>query len=253
LNASQRHDRILELLESEGRLAVSDLALRLQVSDMTIRRDFEVLEQMDLLSRVHGGAVPSGSRSYEPPFAVRVGRNLEAKQRIGQAAANLLRDGETVILDAGTTTLEVARSLRGRKNLRVLALSLHIADLLVDEPGITIMLSGGVARPGERSMIGHLAEQTFRELSFDTLFLTVGGIDTRSGLTEYNIDDAGIKRAAFASARRRIAVADGSKIGKTAFVKICAIDDLDVLITDATAPDDILDQFRNAGVDIIVA
>ncbi|MCB8881374.1 DeoR/GlpR transcriptional regulator [Acidisoma cellulosilytica] len=253
MSAHKRHARILELLETEGRLMVSDLANRLEVSEMTIRRDFEVLEQTGVLSRVHGGAVPSDSRSYEPPFAVRIGRNIEAKQRIGQLAAGLLRDGETVILDAGTTTLEIARALRGRKNLRILALSLHIADVLVDETGITTMLSGGVARPGERSFIGTLAEQTFRELSFDTLFLTVGGIDPQSGLTEYNLDDAGIKRAACASARRRIAVADGSKIGKTAFVKICAIDDLDILITDSTAPDDVLNHFRQAGVEVIVA
>ena len=253
LNANKRHDQILQLLDNEGRLMVSDLAVRLDVSEMTIRRDFEILEQTGMLSRVHGGAVPSDSRSYEPPFAIRLGRNLQAKQRIGQAAAGLLRDGETVILDAGTTTLEVARALRGRKNLRIMALSLHIADLLVDEVGITTMLSGGVARPGERSLIGTLAEQTFRELSFDTVFLTVGGIDPTVGLTEYNLDDAGIKRAACASARRRIAVADGSKIGKTAFVKICAIDDLDILITDSTAPDDVLNQFRKAGVDVIVA
>ena len=253
MNANLRHSRIIELLEREGRLLVSDLAVRLSVSEMTIRRDFEILEQMSLLTRVHGGAVPSDSRSYEPPFAVRVGRNVEAKQRIGRAAAGLLRDGETVVLDAGTTTLEVARALRGRKNLRILALSLHIAEVLVDEPGITTMLSAGVARPGERSLIGTLAEQTFRDLSFDTLFLTVGGIDPRSGLTEYNLDDAGIKRAACASARRRIAVADGSKIGKTAFVKICSISELDTLVTDPTAPADVLDQFREAGVAIIIA
>jgi DeoR/GlpR family transcriptional regulator of sugar metabolism len=253
LNANKRHDQILQLLDTEGRLMVSDLAVRLDVSEMTIRRDFEVLEQSGMLSRVHGGAVPADSRSYEPPFAIRLGRNLAAKQRIGQAAAGLLRDGETVILDAGTTTLEVARALRGRKNLRIMALSLHIADLLVDEVGITTMLSGGVARPGERSFIGTLAEQTFRELSFDTVFLTVGGIDPGIGLTEYNLDDAGIKRAACASARRRIAVADSSKIGKNAFVKICAIDDLDILITDSAAPDDVLNQFRKAGVEVIVA
>ncbi len=253
MNAHRRHDQILQFLDIEGRLMVSDLACRLDVSEMTIRRDFEVLEQAGMLSRIHGGAVPCASRSYEPPFAIRLGRNLEAKQRIGRAAAGLLRDGETVILDAGTTTLEVARALRGRNNLRVMALSLHIADILVDEVGITTMLSGGVARPGERSFIGSLAEQTFRELSFDTVFLTVGGIDAGVGLTEYNLDDAAIKRAACVSARRRIAVADGSKIGLTAFVRICAIDALDILITDFTAPDDVLDQFRKAGVTVIIA
>lgn len=250
---SERQELILKRLEVDGRVSVSDLSSETGVSEMTIRRDLEALEQTGALSRVHGGAVPAQSQSYEPPFAVRSRRNVEAKQRIGRAAAALLNDGETVILDAGTTTLEIARALRGRRNLRILALSLHIAEVLADEPGLTVMVAGGIARAGERSLIGSLAERAFQDLSFDTLFLTVGGVDVRHGLTEYNLDDAAVKRAAFASSRRRIAVADASKLGKVAFARISAIDELDVLITDTSAPDELLDQIRSAGVEVIVA
>ena len=250
---SERHQLILQRLEADGRVSVSELSHRVGVSEMTIRRDLETLEQAGALSRVHGGAVPSQSQSYEPPFAVRATRNLAAKQRIGKAAAALLHEGETAVLDAGTTTLEVARALRGRRNLRLLALSLHIADHLVDEPGLTVMLAGGIARPGERSMIGWLAEQTFENLSFDTIFLTVGGIDLEHGLTEYNLDDAAVKRVAFASSRRRIAVADASKLGRTAFARIAPIEQLDVLVTDAAASNTFLDGIRDAGVEVVIA
>jgi DeoR/GlpR family transcriptional regulator of sugar metabolism len=250
---AERHQLILKRLEGDGRVSVSDLSARAGVSEMTIRRDLEALEQAGALSRVHGGAVPSQSQSYEPPFAARATYNVEAKQRIGRAAAALLHEGETAILDAGTTTLEVARALRGRRNLRVLALSLHIADMLVDEPGLDVMVAGGIARAGERSLIGALAQKAFEDLSFDTLFLTVGGVDLHHGLSEYNLDDALVKRAAFASARRRVAVADASKLGKAAFARIAPIDQLDVLVTDEDASTEFLDAIRDAGVEVVIA
>jgi DeoR/GlpR family transcriptional regulator of sugar metabolism len=253
VQASERHQLILKQLELDGRVSVSGLSGMTGVSEMTIRRDLESLEQSGALSRVHGGAVPSQSQSYEPPFAARATRNVDAKQRIGRAAAALLHEGETAILDAGTTTLEIARALRGRRNLRLLALSLHIADMLVDEPGLTVMVAGGIARSGERSLIGSLAERAFEDLSFDTLFLTVGGVDLQHGLSEYNLDDAVVKRAAFAGSRRRIAVADASKLGKAAFARIAAIEELDVLVTDSDASPAILDAIRDAGVEVVVA
>jgi DeoR/GlpR family transcriptional regulator of sugar metabolism len=253
VQASERHQLILNQLELDGRVSVSELSTTAGVSEMTIRRDLEALEQSGALSRVHGGAVPAQSQSYEPPFAARATRNIDAKQRIGKAAAALLHDGETAILDAGTTTLEIARALRGRRNLRLLALSLHIADMLVDEPGLTVMVAGGIARAGERSLIGSLAERAFEDLSFDTLFLTVGGVDLHHGLSEYNLDDAAVKRAAFASSRRRVAVADASKLGKAAFARIAAIEELDVLVTDSSASPAFLDEIRAVGVEVVVA
>jgi DeoR/GlpR family transcriptional regulator of sugar metabolism len=253
MTAPERHLNIVDLLESQGKVFVSALSERFGVSEMTIRRDLEALEQAGALSRVHGGAVPAQSQAYEPPFALRAARNLDAKAHIGEAAARLLHDGETVVLDAGTTTLAVARALRGRRNLRILALSLHIADVLADEPGLTIMIGGGTVRPGERSLIGSLAERPFADLSFDTVVLTVGGVDVDNGVTEYNVDDAAVKRAAFASSRRRIVVADASKLGRTAFARICPIDRLDVLVTDQGAAGDVIEGFRAAGVEVVVA
>jgi DeoR/GlpR family transcriptional regulator of sugar metabolism len=250
---ADRHELILRRLEADGRVSVASLSDEAGVSEMTIRRDLETLENAGALSRVHGGAVPAQSQSYEPPFAVRSARHVEAKRRIGAAAAGLVHDGETVILDAGTTTLEVANALRGRRNLRLLALSLHIADLLVDEPGLTVMLPGGTARAGERSLIGELVLRGFQDLSFDTVFLTAGGVDIDHGISEYNLDDAAVKRAAFASARRRIAVADSSKLGRAAFARVAPLEELDVLVTDQEASPAFVQAARAAGVEVILA
>jgi DeoR/GlpR family transcriptional regulator of sugar metabolism len=253
VHATERHDLILRLLEADGRVSVAALSTQTSVSEMTIRRDLETLESAGALSRVHGGAVPAQSQSYEPPFAVRAARHVEAKRRIGTAAAGLVHDGETVILDAGTTTIEVANALRGRRNLRLLALSLHIADMLVDEPGLTVMLPGGTARPGERSLIGELVLRGFRDLSFDTVFLTAGGVDLEHGISEYNLDDAAVKRAAFASARRRIAVADSSKLDRAAFARVAPLEQLDVLVTDDNAPPEFVKAVREIGVEVVLA
>ena len=248
-----RQTQVLELLETEERVVVADLARRFGVSDMTVRRDLEALEQNGAINRVHGGAVRAQSRSFEPLFSARVARRTDAKQRIAQAAVAMLSKGETVILDGGTTTLEIARELRGHHELRVLAMSMHVANVLVDQPQITLMVCGGVVRQGEQSLIGALAERAFADFSFDTYFLSAGGIDFDMGVTEYNPEDAAVKRAAFANARRRIAVADGSKIGTTAFARVCAIDDLDMIITDSSAAESRLEEFRSAGIEVLVA
>lgn len=250
---TKRQQQVMELLETQERVSVADLARGFGVSEMTVRRDLEALEQTGAVNRVHGGAVRAQSRSYEPPFTARATRRTEAKRRIAQAAAALLSKGETVILDAGTTTLEVARALRGGPELRVLAMSLHVANLLFDQPQITLMLCGGVVRFGELSLTGALAERAFADFSFDTYFLSAGGIDVRMGVTEYNPEDAAVKRAAFANARRRIAVVDGSKIGATAFARVCPVEDLDKIITDASAPAEGLEKLQQAGVEVVVA
>src|SRR5262249_51463824 len=121
-----------------------------------------------------------------------------------------------------------------------------------DETGMTLLLPGGVCRPGERSLVGSMAENALREFSFDTFFLTLGGISLESGVTEYNQEDAAIKRAAFANSRRRIAVTDSSKLGSRAFARICALDELDVLITEKEAPRDLIKKIRASGVEVIL-
>jgi DeoR/GlpR family transcriptional regulator of sugar metabolism len=231
---ADRNRIILELLEKFGQLQIADVARDTNVSEMTIRRDLEALESIGALTRVHGGAVSTISRSLSPQFHTRSVRNEESKRLIGAAAASHIRDGETVIIDAGSTTLHVAKALAGRKNLRVLALGLRIADELADEPGLTVMLVGGTISPIERSIHGSVALRSLAGLNFDTFILSAGGVDASAGITEYNPDDAAVKQAALASARRTIVVADGSKMGLVTYAQVCGLSDVDMLVTDTS-------------------
>ncbi len=252
MNKSERQAHILGSVQAAGRVRVIQLAETLAVSEMTVRRDLEEMESGGLLVRVHGGAASTTSRSFEPEFAVRSSQQVEAKQRIGRTAAGLVRDGETLILDAGTTSLHVAEALRSDLRLRVMALSLRIADILADQPNVTLMIPGGRVRPYERSFVA-LTLSTFENLVFDTAILTTGGIDVVHGITEYEYDDAETKRAALRSARRSIIVADSTKLGAVAFARVCPVDDIDVVVTDTAAPAARVAALRDAGVDVILA
>ena len=223
------------------------------MSKMTIRRDLELLEREGLLRRMHGGATTAAPRGYEPPYALRRGVELDAKQAIARSAAALVGEGDSVIVDGGTTGLEIARALRDHVKLTVCTTSLRIAAELADEARIRLMIVGGTIRPGERSLSGELAESAFANLRFDALLLTASGVSVADGVTEWNPDDARVKRAALASARRVIVVADATKLGHTAFAKVCDIDRVDVLVTDERIPDDLERTFTDLDVHVVAA
>jgi len=254
MNKTERHKLILAAVEESGRVAIAELATAAAVSEMTIRRDLEALESAGGLLRVHGGAVTAASRSWEPGYASRELDSTPVKVQIGRAVADMISEGETVILDAGTTTLQVAHALVGRRNLRVMALSLRIAELLADEPGIDVMIPGGTIRKHERSIFGGLTERAFADLYFDTFVLSAGGIDAVAGVTEYNPDDAGAKRAAFRTSRRTILAADASKLDKVAFVRVCGLEELSAVVTSGPVPETTATQYlRSHAVDVVGA
>lgn len=252
LNAGERRAAILRLLDATGRVTVGELSRMTKVSDMTIRRDLESLELEGLLKRTRGGAVSVTSLSYEPPYILRKETNADAKARIGQLVASLLSDGETVILDVGTTAVEVARALKGRQNLTVLTSNLWAAAILADEPGIVLILTGGQARNRERSLVGHLATRAFGELVFDVFVMGVAGVHQEYGITDYNVEEAQVKRAAVAASQRRIIIADSSKLGKVAFAKVCDLDQIDVIVTDDVSPD-VLSAVAAYDIEVVIA
>ncbi len=249
----ERHQEILKLLETHSSVTVADLVQRFQVSEMTIRRDLDALERQGLLRRVHGGAISVRGRSYEPPFLNRSGVNREAKERIGQAAAALIDDGDSVALDVGTTTLEVARHLVGKRNLTIVTPSFRIASLLVEHPHIRLILTGGILRPGELSLIGNLAEGAFSNFFVDKLFLGVGGIDLEVGLTEFNLEDAQVKQAMIRSAKEVIVVADASKFGQVAFAAVAPLDRVDRIITDSSLDPALVQALEQRNIPIHLA
>lgn len=251
-SAGARRAAILRALDATGRVAVSELRQMTLVSDMTIRRDLVALEREGLLKRARGGAVSVTSLSYEPPYIIRKDTNASAKARIGKRVASLLREGETVILDVGTTAVEVARALKGRQNLTVLTSNLRAAAILADEPGIVLLLTGGKTRNRERSLVGHLATRAFEDLVFDVFVMGAAGVHQEFGVTDYNVDEAQVKRAAVGASQRRIVSADSSKLGKVAFAKLCDLGQIDTIVTDDASPA-ALSAFAADDMDIVIA
>ncbi|MDQ1596756.1 MAG: DeoR family transcriptional regulator, fructose operon transcriptional repressor [Microbacteriaceae bacterium] len=253
MKAAIRRSQILQDLEDVGSVTVVHLASRFSVSPMTIRRDLLELERASLARRVHGGAVTGRGRSYEPPYMLRTAERVNVKARIGELAASLIAEGDSVALDAGSTCLAVAHGLRGRRNLTVVTPGLRIAEALVDEPEIRLIVAGGIVRPGEASLTGELARHTFGELSVDRLVLGVGGIDASFGFSEYNWDDVLVKQAMIRSAKEVVVVADARKFGQIAFARIAGLEVATTLVTDEEPAGDLLAALKSAGVNVVVA
>ncbi len=251
--SQERHQVILQLLDSKNSVSVAELVERFGVSEMTVRRDLDALERQGLLQRVHGGAILARGRGYEPPFLNRRLVRIAEKQRIAEKAVAYVQEGDSLALDVGTTTLEVARQLKDRRNLTIITPSFRIAGLLAELPHNRVILTGGILRPGELSLIGRLAEDAFRNFFVDKLFLGVGGIDLDAGLTEYNIEDAQVKQAMIRSAKEVIVVADASKFGRVAFAAVAPLEKITRIITDSSIDPDIVAALQARDVEVIVA
>ena len=232
MNVRTRRQSIVEAVRSDP-VPVSSLAIALGCSEMTVRRDLDALEREGVVRRVHGGAVAFSVRSDEVPYSVRTFEATEAKVRIATAVAALIADGETVVLDCGTTTAEVGRALRGRA-VTIMPLGLRtLIDLAYDDQ-VRLIAAGGDVRSGELVFTGDLAEVAFERLRFDTFVLGCCGISESVGATTHVPADARVKRAAISSSRRTILVSDASKIGEVAFGRVCDVDALERMVTDAS-------------------
>lgn len=257
LMRAERRRKILELIEQDGQVSVAQIVALFDVSDMTVRRDLADLEREGLLRRVHGGAMSSLGRSYEPPYLLRTTENLHPKKAIGRAAAAMIHDGDSVAFDVGTTTLEIARHLNGRHNLTIVTASLQIASEIAArfalDSDVRLILTGGVVRSRELSMVGEFAVRVYQDLHVDKAFVGIGGISLQDGLTDYNLEDSLVKRAMIATAAQVVVVADGSKFGRTTFARVAALSDVDMIVTDHQAPAPVLDALRAMGIEVIVA
>ncbi|WP_073483616.1 DeoR/GlpR family DNA-binding transcription regulator [Streptoalloteichus hindustanus] len=249
MESSDRQEMILRALREADRVSVTELAALTGCSEMTIRRDLDALERDGLLRRVRGGAV-SALTGEETPFPVRGRQHVAAKRRIAAAVAELVDDGESLVLDSGTTAVEVARLLRDRR-LTVLPLCLHSATVLAGAERVRLLLPGGDVRPTELAFTGPLTEHAFRQLRFDTLVLGCCGITARDGVTAHDLAEGQVKRAAVAASSRVIAVADGSKLGRTSFGRVCGLEEVDLVVTDVDAPAEQVEALRAAGVEVL--
>jgi DeoR family fructose operon transcriptional repressor len=244
--------RILDLLETQRALKVSSLSSMLGASEASIRRDLERLESAGLLRRIHGGAVSNETAAFEPSITEKEDQHRDAKRAIASAAAELIRETETIFLDAGSTTLEVARALRHRRHLRVVTNGLNLAAELAGSR-LEVIVTGGTLRPETLALVGPITGGTLSDFHLDKLFLGTNGIDLERGITTPNLSEAEAKRAMLRSAKETILVADSSKFGRVAFARVCGFEHLHSLITDAGAPAPVLEAIAKAGVRVIVA
>lgn len=243
----ERHRQILETLEERGSVEVAELAAFLNVSEMTIRRDLNELGQVGLLRRTHGGASGSRNRAYEPPLALRSTKNMLVKKFLGKYASGMVAEGNSIALDIGSTIYQVAIGLKETRNITIVTPSIPIASQFCDRSDVRLILPGGIVRPGENSLVGDLARKGLQGLFVDRLFLGVGAVDSRSGLTEYNMDDAAVKQAMIANSMEVILVADSSKFQRVAFAFVAPLTSIHHVVTDAGAPKSILIAFKEAG------
>lgn len=247
MSNADRHKLIAKAVRDSGDATVQELAELTGASEMTIRRDLDALAAQGVLERVRGGARTLLLRGEEPPFALRAHEAVEAKRRIAVEISALVADGESVLLDSGTTCLEVARLLRERP-VTVMPLSLQAIHLIGETPGpATLLVPGGQPRASEGALTGPLTLASLAALRFDTAVIGCCGLSAAEGLTAYDLDDAAVKKAGIAVARRTIAAADGGKLGRSAFAYVGPSTLLHTLVTDATAPADEVTALEDTG------
>jgi DeoR family transcriptional regulator of aga operon len=257
----RRWNELLELLAASGQLSVEDAAKALSVSSATVRRDLDELASQQMLTRIRGGAVAQ-TVNYDLPLRYKTERHPSEKQRIGALAASMVRPGQVVGLNGGTTTTEVARALATRPDLSsegsaptitVVTNALNIATELAVRQHIKIVATGGVARPQSYELTGPLATGVLEQVTLDVAILGVDGIDAVAGATAHHEGEASINRLMGRLARKVIIVADSSKVGQRAFAKICGLGEIDVLVTDSGIPAEDAALLEDAGVDVVTA
>lgn len=251
--AAERQRAIASSLLAQQVVTVTDLCQRFNVSANTIRRDLRALEQSRVVTVVHGGALSNESKDTEIPFPKRQVSAVNEKMLIGTRAAQLVEDGEAIILDAGTTTHEIAKALRCRQDLTVITNAINIAQELAECPGIVTILSGGVVRAKSNCLVGQTAERTLSEWHVAKAFISVGGVDIEAGLTNPNPFEATVKQAMIKAARQVILVATSDKFGYRSLAPFAPITAVHTIVTDDKLPADIAASIRRLGIELIIA
>jgi DeoR family transcriptional regulator of aga operon len=252
-----RRARMLNALKAHEFIRVHDLGEMFGVSEVTVRADLDALAALGEVRRVHGGAMPLANPRMERSFEDSSSAHAEEKLAIGAAAADLVSNGDMVALDVGTTTMAVAAALRAREDLvgvMVLTNGLNIAlELEHAFPRVTVVVTGGTLRPLQHSLVQPLADRLLDGLNPDLAFIGCNGVSAERGVTNVNLPEAEIKRRMLAVARRRVIVADGSKLGAVAPAHLCDIADVDLLVTGTSAPAELLTGLRRLGTTVAIA
>lgn len=252
LFAEERQRNILDRIHFNGKVTVEELASLFRVSAPTIRADLARLEEQGLLRRTHGGAIALSATLFEPTYAQREVMHYDEKKAIAIAAANLVKDGETVLLDAGTTTHQIAYLLKEKTALTVVTNSLVNALELMDPPGIEVILIGGSIQPRRKATLGPLAIRFLDSFHVDKAFLSFNGVQIGSGYTVVDFDAAEIKKRMMQCATECIVAADSSKIGKIAFATVAPIEAARMLLTDNGIQENDRKSLTEAGLEVVI-
>lgn len=247
--AERRHQLILRALRAGGPAAVTDLSEQLGVSPATIRRDLVKLEEDGLLTRVHGGAVVEEG---DQPFAEVAEVRVTEKDAIAERAAAMIRDGQSVLLDIGTTAYRLARQLHGRR-LTVITSNLVVYEELADDEGIELVLLGGMVRREYRSLVGFLTEDNLRQLHADWLFLGTSGVRPGGQVMDTTVVEVPVKRAMIKAGEKVVLLADAAKFPGHGMAKVCGPEDLDAVVTNDPVDAATRASFQEAGVEVVVA
>jgi DeoR/GlpR family transcriptional regulator of sugar metabolism len=253
ISGKERQNKILQWINQQNRISISEVCEYYAVSEATARRDLEALSASGKIQRVHGGAIAIDKAPPEMPLLQRQVDQLEEKQRISILAANRVKEGETVFLGSGSTVLEVARKLKERQNLTVITNSLPVIMLLSENSRITLVCVGGLLRPSELSFIGHLTEQVLAEIRVDRVFIGVRAINIKDGLTNDYLPETLTDRAILNIGKENIVVADHTKFGRTSTVMLVPINQVHTLITGLETPADILNEIARCNIEVLTA
>lgn len=249
--AVERREEILRILKEKRAVSVEELAGRLFIGPATIRRDLDTLQRQRLLRRTHGGAVLLEGLDAEIPLTVREGERSQEKQRIGQLAAALVRDGDSVILDSSSTTYSMIPHLKARENLMCITNGAKTAPALGALPHARIYCTGGRLRENSLSFVGEQARRAIGDYHVETLFFSCRGITREHGAMDSSDEEAELRRAMIAISRRVVLLCDGSKFDQTAFYHVCGLEELDCIVTDRQPDGQWMDFLHERGVQVI--
>lgn len=253
LSTLERQQHMQQFIARRHQVSVQALCDEFGISLATARRDLDALAERGKIKRIHGGAVANLDGVLETPALTRAGEHTEAKARIGAAAAELVKDGETIFLSSGTTVLEVALHLRQHKRLNVITNSLLVLNVLADVSDITVVSLGGVFNRSEMSFIGHITQQALYEVRADKVFMSISAVDLQHGLTNMDLQETLTDRAILKIGREVMLLADHSKIGRAAAAFVAPITVVHTLITDAGTPVRFVEGAKSAGLRVVMA
>jgi len=250
---SERQDQILDIIKQNSRMTLAEISENFGVSEITIRRDVKMLEDLGIVRRAHGGVVYYAEPETEAPVVRRQLINSSAKQQIAKQAAALINDGDSIFLGSGSTASYVAQYLKGHDRLTITTNAVTVIQELASVTSINLIVLGGLLRPSELSMIGHITEQALREVRVDKVFVGMRGIDMVAGLTSDYLPEVMTDRAIMDMSAKVIILADSTKLGQIASGYVAPIERMTTLITDSKADSDMIAQIRAKGIEVILA